>query len=348
MVAIGNGTASRESEQFVANALKKIDRTVYYVIVSEAGASVYSASDNARAEFPDYQVEERSAVSIGRRLQDPLAELVKIDPKAIGVGQYQHDVNQKQLNEELDFVVTTAVNKVGVNVNTASRELLTYVSGMNKTTANNLVELRDEIGMFTSRPQLKKIKRFGDKAYEQAVGFLRIPSGRNILDSTGIHPESYGIAERILFEAGVEKKDLGKDEANTKLAKFNLSLFARELNDENFGLLTLTDILEALKNPGRDYRDEMPAPLLRSDVLKMEDLKAGMELQGTVRNVIAFGTFVDIGVKQDGLVHISKLSNKFIKEPSDVVKVGDIVTVWVEDVDLNKGRISLTMLKPKG
>ncbi|MGX7264154.1 Tex family protein [Enterococcus crotali] len=341
MVAIGNGTASRESELFVAEQLKQIKREVFYVIVNEAGASVYSASDVARTEFPDLQVEERSAVSIARRLQDPLAELVKIDPKAVGVGQYQHDVSQKRLAEQLDFVVETAVNQVGVNVNTASPQLLQHISGLNKTTAQNLMAYRDENGAFTARNQVKKVPRLGPKAYEQAIGFLRIPNGKNILDNTGIHPESYDVAKAILEKANVKLAELGTPDAAQRIKGLVLETLETELA---VGSETLKDIIAALVQPGRDMRDEMPAPLLRKDVLSMEDLKSGMELQGTVRNVIDFGAFVDIGVKQDGLVHISKLSSKFVKHPTDIVAVGDVVTVWVEDVDTKKGRISLTML----
>ncbi|ALS00361.1 RNA-binding transcriptional accessory protein [Enterococcus silesiacus] len=341
MVAIGNGTASRESELFVAEQLKQIKRDVFYVIVNEAGASVYSASDVARTEFPDLQVEERSAVSIARRLQDPLAELVKIDPKAVGVGQYQHDVSQKRLAEQLDFVVETAVNQVGVNVNTASPQLLQHISGLNKTTAQNLMAYRDENGAFTARNQVKKVPRLGPKAYEQAIGFLRIPNGKNILDNTGIHPESYDVAKAILEQANVKLAELGTPDAAQRIKGLALTQLETDLA---VGSETLKDIIAALVQPGRDMRDEMPAPLLRKDVLSMEDLKSGMELQGTVRNVIDFGAFVDIGVKQDGLVHISKLSSKFVKHPTDIVAVGDVVTVWVEDVDTKKGRISLTML----
>ncbi|WP_379945550.1 Tex family protein [Enterococcus devriesei] len=342
MVAIGNGTASRESELFVAEQLKQIQQEVFYVIVNEAGASVYSASDIARGEFPDLQVEERSAVSIARRLQDPLSELVKIDPKAVGVGQYQHDVSQKRLSEQLDFVVETAVNQVGVNVNTASPQLLAYASGLNKTTAQNILNYRDENGAFTSRPQLKKVPRLGPKAYEQAIGFLRIPGAKNILDTTAIHPESYASAKEILALAEVDLKSLGSSEATEKIKTLDVGELQKQLT---IGKETIKDILQALLQPGRDMRDEMPAPLLRQDVLTMEDLQAGMELQGTVRNVIDFGAFVDIGVKQDGLVHISKLSKSYVKHPTDVVSVGDVVTVWVEGVDTKKGRISLTMIQ---
>ncbi|QEN52180.1 Tex family protein [Enterococcus faecium] len=343
MVAIGNGTASRESELFVAEQLKSADHKAYYAIVNEAGASVYSASEIARKEFPHLQVEERSAVSIARRLQDPLAELVKIDPKAVGVGQYQHDVSQKRLAEQLDFVVETAVNQVGVDVNTASPQLLQHISGLNKTTAQNIVSYREENGEFTARTQLKKVPRLGPKAYEQAIGFLRVPGGKNILDNTGIHPESYSIAKDILMTVHLSEKELGTEEAVEKLTRLSAEKLAESLS---VGEETLADILAGLTQPGRDMRDEMPAPLLRTDVLSMEDLKPGMELTGTVRNVIDFGAFVDIGVKQDGLVHISKLSKKFVKHPADVVSVGDIVTVWIEQVDTKKGRISLTMLSP--
>ena len=344
MVAIGNGTASRESELFVAEQLKKMKREIFFVIVNEAGASVYSASDVARQEFPQLQVEERSAISIGRRLQDPLAELVKIEPKAVGVGQYQHDVAQKRLSEQLDFVVETVVNQVGVDVNTASPQLLVHVAGLNKTTAQNIFAYREENGAFIQRNQLKKVPRLGPKAYEQAIGFLRIPGGKNILDNTGIHPESYQVTKDILAKMNVGLNDLGKEETIAKLKSLHPATLA---NDLGVGEETIKDIIHALLQPGRDMRDSMPAPLLRTDVLSMEDLQVGMELKGTIRNVIDFGAFVDIGVKQDGLVHLSKLSQRFVKHPKDVVAVGDIVTVWVEKVELAKGRISLTMLPPK-
>lgn len=344
MVAIGNGTASRESESFVAENLKQVDREVYYVIVNEAGASVYSASEEARNEFPDLEVEKRSAVSIGRRLQDPLAELVKIDPKSVGVGQYQHDVSQKRLEEQLDFVVETAVNQVGVNVNTASPSLLQRVAGLTKTTAKNVVAYREENGSFEKRNQLKKVPRLGPKAYEQAIGFLRIIGGKNVLDNTGIHPESYAEAEQVLEYAGLTLKDVGTEAAKEALAKVDIA----ELSDKTgLGNETLKDILDALVKPGRDLRDDMAAPLLRQDVLSMEDIQPGMKMEGTVRNVVDFGAFVDIGVKQDGLVHISKLSNRFVKHPTNVVAVGDIVTVWVDQIDVNKGRISLSMIDPQ-
>ena len=344
LVAIGNGTASRESEQFVAEQLRQIPRKVVYTIVSEAGASVYSASDIARQEFPDYQVEERSAVSIARRLQDPLAELVKIDPKAVGVGQYQHDVPEKQLDEQLDFVVETAVNKVGVNVNTASAALLEHIAGLTKTTAANVVAFRDENGKFTNRTQLKKVPRLGPKAYEQAVGFLRIIDGTNPFDGTDIHPEAYDVAKAILKKANAEKLALGSPELEEALKGLN----AKELKEEfGIGQETLELVLDGLLKPGRDPREEVAGPILRSDVLKMEDLQVGMELEGTVRNVVDFGAFVDIGVKQDGLVHISKLKKGFVKHPSDVVAVGDIVTVWVTELDLKKGRVGLSMIGPE-
>ncbi|VDG18066.1 Tex family protein [Lactiplantibacillus mudanjiangensis] len=343
MIAIGNGTASRESEEFVVNVLKTLDRPVYYVIVNEAGASVYSASDNARAEFPDLHVEQRSAISIGRRLQDPLAELIKIDPQAVGVGQYQHDVPQKALNAQLDVVIETAVNQVGVNLNTASPELLTHISGLSKTIAQNVVAYRNDNGEFSSRPQLKKVPRLGPKAYEQAVGFLRIIHGRNVFDNTDIHPESYPAAKALLAAAKLETKDVGTPAAQS-LNQVDLTAVASETG---VGELTLKDIVASLQKPGRDVRDTMPAPLLRQDVLKMADLKPGMQLQGTVRNVVDFGAFVDIGVKQDGLVHVSKLTDKFLKDPRQAVAVGDIVTVWVEEFDEQRQRIALTMIAPK-
>ncbi|MBC2024295.1 Tex family protein [Listeria booriae] len=344
VVAIGNGTASRESEQFIAELIKEEKLNAYYCIVNEAGASVYSASDIAREEFPDFQVEQRSAVSIGRRLQDPLAELVKIDPKSVGVGQYQHDVAQKQLNNTLTFVVETAVNQVGVNVNTASASLLQYVAGLNKTVAGNIRKYREENGPFTSRKELKKVPRLGAKSYEQSIGFLRILEGKHPLDQTAIHPESYATAEKIVNSVGFQLSDLGTPELKQALQQFSLTEMAAELE---VGKETLQDIVDSLVAPGRDLRDELDAPLLKQDVISMEDLKAGMELQGTVRNVVDFGAFVDIGVKQDGLVHISRLSKSFVRKPMDVVSVGDVVTVWVDDVDQKKGRISLTMLAPE-
>jgi len=344
VIAIGNGTASRETEQFIADLLKDIDRKVYYLIVNEAGASVYSASELAREEFPDLQVEERSAVSIARRLQDPLAELVKIDPKSVGVGQYQHDVSQKKLNDSLRFVVETVVNQVGVNVNTASAALLQYVARLSKTVAANIVKKRDEIGKFTSRKELKDIPRLGAKTYEQCIGFLRVPDGDEPLDRTGIHPESYKETRELLKKLGLSTAQIGTKELQDKINELNISEAAEQLG---IGEITLKDICAQLTRPERDPRDEVPKPLLKTDVLQLEDLKEGMELQGTVRNVVDFGAFVDIGVKQDGLVHISKLSHSFVKHPLDVVSVGDIVTVWVEDVDAAKGRVSLSMVKDR-
>lgn len=344
LIAIGNGTASRETEQFIVDCLKEAEGEVAYVIVNEAGASVYSASEIARNEFPDLQVEQRSAVSIARRLQDPLAELVKIDPKAVGVGQYQHDVSQKKLSDSLSFIVETAVNQVGVNVNTASASLLQYVSGLSKTVAENVVNMRNEQGRFTSRAQLKKIPRLGAKTYEQAIGFLRVPDAKNPFDATGIHPESYKGAEQVLEIAGLKKTQIGTREAEEALKKISIETVSKELE---IGEITLKDIVDTLIKPARDPREAFPQPILKKDVLKLEDLKTGMELQGTVRNVVDFGAFVDIGVKQDGLVHISKLKKGFVKHPLDVVSLGDIVTVWVEQFDANKGRIALTMLPPE-
>jgi len=326
IIAIGNGTASRETEQFIVDVLNELTTDIAYVIVNEAGASVYSASDIARTEFPDLQVEQRSAVSIARRLQDPLSELVKIEPKAVGVGQYQHDVSQKKLNESLTFIVETAVNQVGVDVNTASSSLLQYVSGLSKTVAENIVKVREENGQFTTRVQLKKIPRLGAKTYEQAIGFLRISEAKNPFDATGIHPESYHLAEQILAEAKIDKKELGTKKAEEAIAALDIQQLSGVLE---IGVVTIQDIVDTLMKPSRDPRDAFPQPLLKTDVLKMEDLKVGMELQGTVRNVVDFGAFVDIGVKQDGLVHISKLQNKRIKHPLEVVALGDIVTVWV-------------------
>ncbi|MEY8350465.1 Tex family protein [Bacillus cereus] len=341
MIAIGNGTASRETEEFIVDVLQSVPRDVFYIIVNEAGASVYSASDLAREEFPDLQVEERSAVSIGRRLQDPLAELVKIDPKSVGVGQYQHDVSQKRLNESLTFVVETAVNQVGVNVNTASVALLQYVSGLSKTVAKNIVSKREEDGKFTKRTELKKIPRLGAKTYEQCIGFLRILEGKNPLDRTSIHPEQYKNVELLLKSLGLSIDDVGQPHLQQCLEGVELSKLSQATN---IGEPTLIDIIDSLISPERDMRDELPKPLLKKGILKLEDLKRGMELEGTVRNVVDFGAFVDIGVKQDGLVHISKLSKQFVKHPLDVVSVGQIVKVWVDDVDMKKGRVALSML----
>jgi len=343
VIAIGNGTASRETEQFIADTIKEGKMAVSYLIVNEAGASVYSASELGREEFPHLQVEERSAVSIARRLQDPLAELVKIDPKSVGVGQYQHDVGQKRLSESLTFVVETAVNQVGVNLNTASSSLLQYVAGLSKTVALNIVKRREEEGRFTNRTQLKKVPRLGGKTYEQCIGFLRIQDGENALDKTAIHPESYGDTKRLLEEVGESISSIGTIELKEKLQQLDIAEMANKLG---VGIPTLKDIIDALVRPGRDPRDELSKPLLKQDVLKLEDLQTGMELQGTIRNVVDFGAFVDIGVKQDGLVHISKLTNRFVKHPMEVVSVGDVVTVWVEGIDPKKQRVSLTMLEP--
>lgn len=342
MIAIGNGTASRESEQFVAAALKKIDRPVYYVIVNEAGASVYSASQEARDEFPDLHVEQRSAISIGRRLQDPLAELVKIDPQSIGVGQYQHDLPKKELSGELDAIVERAVNRVGVNLNTASYQLLSQISGLNKTIAKNIVKYRDDNGRYTNRQQLKDVPRLGPKAFQQSVGFLRIVNGENPLDNTDVHPESYPIAAAMMEKADVAVADLGTPAATKRIRQLDPA----EFTTAKAGTATVNDIVASLQKPGRDLRDSMPAPLLRHDVMTIEDLKPGMQLQGTVRNVVDFGAFVDIGVKHDGLVHISKITKKFTRDPRSVVSVGDIVDVWIDSVDLKRQRIQLTMLKP--
>jgi uncharacterized protein len=346
IIAIGNGTASRETEQFIINVIKYVEKDMgkklYYVIVNEAGASVYSASELAKGEFPDLQVEERSAVSIARRLQDPLSELVKIDPKSIGVGQYQHDVSQKDLADSLDFVVMTAVNQVGVNVNTASVQLLQYVAGLNKTVAENIVKYREKNGPFTNREQLLKVPRLGDKAYEQAVGFLRILNGDNPFDKTGIHPESYDLALRLMEELRLDYDDIGNIILKLKFANMSKPQIAKKLDA---GLHTVEDIMDIFVAPLRDPRDDVQPPILRSDVLKLEDLRPGMELQGTVRNVVDFGAFVDCGVKDDGLVHISQLGKGYVKHPLDVVSVGEIVTVWVKDVDLKRHRLQLTMIK---
>ncbi|SFR01346.1 MULTISPECIES: Tex family protein [unclassified Paenibacillus] len=344
LIVIGNGTASRETEQFVAEVIADIgDSSLAYLIVNEAGASVYSASKLAQEEFPDLDVAERSAASIARRVQDPLAELVKIEPKAIGVGQYQHDVSQKHLDESLKDVVESAVNHVGVDVNTASSALLSYVAGINATIAKNIVKYREENGKFSSRRQLQKVPRLGAKTYEQSVGFIRIPGGENPLDRTPIHPESYAVVDRLLAELDISAHDLGTKTAMEALSVSNIDELAAKLE---VGVPTLKDILDSLQRPGRDPRDELPLPVFRKDVLKIEDLSPGMELQGTVRNVIDFGAFVDIGIKSDGLVHISQLRSGFVKHPMDVVSVGDNVTVWVLNVDLKKGRVGLTMKPP--
>lgn len=344
IIAIGNGTASRETEKFIVDLIKVVKEPVSYVIINEAGASVYSASAKAREEFPDLQVEQRSAVSIARRLQDPLSELVKIDPESIGVGQYQHDVAKKNLTDSLSFVVETAVNRVGVNVNTASSSLLQYVSGLSKTVAENIVKAREEVGKFTKRTELKKVPRLGAKTYEQAIGFLRIPESKERFDSTGIHPESYKVAEAVLKELKLTKSQLGTEEATTALGQVDIAQLAVQLD---VGEITLQDIIQTLQRPNRDPRDDYPQPLLKADVLDIKDVHEGMELQGTVRNVVDFGAFVDIGVSEDGLVHISKMKNGFVKHPLDVVASGDIVTVWIDSVDRKKGRIALSMLPLK-
>lgn len=348
VIAIGNGTASRESEQFVSDTIKEIKEKdnidVSYVIVSEAGASVYSASELATKEYPNLNVSLRGAISIARRLQDPLAEFVKIDPKAIGIGQYQHDVNQKMLNEELTNIVEDAVNEVGVDVNTATPSLLSYVAGINSTIANNIVEYRDENGKYTERKQLLKVPKLGKVAYEQCAGFIRVPNGKNPLEITAVHPESYEATEKLLKSIGVDKKDLLDKE---KLSKIKESLtnidIAKKALELDVGELTLKDIIDELKKPGRDPRDEMPKPILRSDVLKFEDLRNDMILTGTVRNITDFGCFVDVGVKHDGLVHISEMSDKFVKNPSQVVSIGDIVKVKVIGIDFEKQKVQLSM-----
>lgn len=345
LIAIGNGTASRETEQFVASMIQEHHLKVQFIIVNEAGASVYSASEVARTEFPDFQVEERSAVSIGRRVQDPLSELVKIDPKSIGVGQYQHDVNQKALEAALTFVVETAVNQVGVDVNTASRSLLQYVSGLSPTIAQNIINYREENGAIKHNNDIAKVKRLGAKTFEQSIGFLRIVDGSEPLDNTSIHPESYRATYQLLNEINMKAEDLGTEDLKSALNHLNIAEMAEKLN---IGQPTLEDILKSLIAPNRDPRDEFETPILKSDVLSIEDLAKNMKLSGTVRNVVDFGAFVDIGVKQDGLVHVSKLSKKFVKNPMDIVSVGDIVDVWILDIDDKKGKVSLTMIDPHG
>jgi len=340
MIAIGNGTASRESEAFIANTIKESPRPVEYVIVSEAGASVYSASPLAIEEFPDLTVEKRSAISIGRRLQDSLSELVKIDPKSIGVGLYQHDVPPKKLDESLNFVVTKTVNSVGVNINTASRSLLTYVSGLTKRAIDEILATRDKLGKFKNREEVKKLKGMTPKVYEQSIGFIRIVDGENPLDKTSIHPESYQVATRLLEKLGFKTMDIGTEKLKKSL-DIDIEKYSRELEIDPY---TLSDIVDALVSPERDPRDSMPKPLLRSDILRIEDLKVGEKLQGTVRNVVDFGLFIDIGLHDDGLAHISKLSKEFIKHPSDLFSVGDIVECYVEEVSLEKGKVSLSLL----
>lgn len=341
LISIGNGTASRESELFIVDVLKQIPKKIYYVITNEAGASVYSASKLGAEEFPEYDVALRSAVSIGRRLQDPLAELVKIDPKSIGVGQYQHDMNQKRLSETLGAVVEDCVNNVGVDLNTASPSLLQYVSGINSTIAKNIVEYREQNGKFKNRKEIKKVKKLGPKAFEQCAGFLRIPDGEYILDNTGVHPESYKATEKLISSLGYSLEDIqNKKIKNLKNSIDDMDTMAKELG---IGIPTLKDIIKELEKPGRDPRQDMPPVILKDDILDIKDLKDGMVLQGTVRNVIDFGAFVDIGVHQDGLIHISEMSNKFIKHPLEVVSVGDIVTVKVISIDMDKNRIALSM-----
>ena len=341
LISVGNGTASRESEQVITELLKEIPEKVSYVIVNEAGASVYSASKLAAEEFPEFDVGQRSAASIARRLQDPLAELVKIEPKAIGVGQYQHDMNQKKLEETLHGVVEDCVNKVGVDLNTASFSLLSYISGISKTVAKNIVAYREANGSFHSREELKNVPKLGPKAFLQCAGFLRISGGENPLDNTGVHPESYGAADKLLSRMGYQKEQIGAEGGcHLKKQIKDINALARELD---IGVLTLQDIVDELEKPGRDPRNDMPKPILRTDVLEMKDLKEGMVLKGTVRNVIDFGAFVDIGVHQDGLVHISQMSDKYIKHPLEVVSVGDVIDVQVMSVDVKKKRIQLTM-----
>lgn len=343
IIAIGNGTASRESERFCAEMIKEYSLSCKYVIVSEAGASIYSASKIAIEEFPDLAVEKRSAVSIGRRLQDPLSELVKVPPEGIGVGLYQHDVSGKKLSDSLDFVVTKAVNSVGVNVNTASPSLLKYVSGIKKNNIEKIISYREKHGRINSREELKKEKLLSDKTYEQAIGFLRITEGTNVLDQTGIHPESYSVALALLNDLGFSLKDVGTDKLINKMDNIDIDNYVNKLNTDKY---TLEDVVNNLKRPNRDPRDEMPQPMLKSDVLDIKDLKVGMKLQGTVRNVVDFGAFIDIGLHNDGLVHISKISKDYIKHPSDVLSVGDIVDCYVEEIFNDKEKVALSLINP--
>ncbi len=342
IIAIGNGTASRESEKFVSDMIKEYKLNCKYVIVSEAGASIYSASDIAIEEFPNLAVEKRSAVSIGRRLQDPLSELVKIPPEGIGVGLYQHDVSGKKLSDNLDFVVRKTVNSVGVNVNTASPSLLKYVSGITKKNIDKIIDYRNKKGRINSRKEIEKL--LSEKTYEQAIGFLRITEGENILDSTGIHPESYNIALNLLNELGLDLKDVGKSKLIDKFNNIDLNEYKEKLNTD---IYTLEDVINSLKKPNRDPRDEMPQPILKSDILELKDLKVGMKLQGTVRNVVDFGAFIDIGLHEDGLVHISKITDKYIKHPNEILSVGDIVDCYVDEIKLDKNKVSLSLLEPK-
>ena len=344
VVAIGNGTASRESEKLVAEAINEYTgKNIKYIIVSEAGASVYSASPLAIKEFPDLTVEKRSAISIARRLQDPLSELVKIDSKSIGVGQYQHDVNEKKLDESLDFVVSKCVNNVGVNVNTASPSLLKYVSGLTKSSIEKIIKYREVHGRIESREELIKDKVLTSKTYEQSIGFMRVIDGSNIMDVTPIHPESYALANKLLNDLGFSSKDIGSDKLNNSLNSVNIDLFSEKNNTDRY---TVEDIIKCLKQPNRDFRDDFEKPILKSNILKLEDLSIGMELQGTVRNVVDFGAFIDIGLHEDGLVHISKLTNSYVKHPMDVVSVGDIVTCYVDSINMDKGKVSLSLLNP--
>ena len=342
LIAIGNGTASRETEKFVVENLKEVGLKIDYIIVNEAGASVYSASEVAREEFPDFNVEERSAVSIARRIQDPLSELVKIDPKSIGVGQYQHDITPKYLEKELTFVVETAVNKVGVNINTASVSLLSYVSGVNKQIAKNIVAYRQENGKIETIKEISKVTRLGKKTYEQCVGFLRIPDSKNIFDATGIHPESYKAAENLLKELNLTTKEVGTEEFSTKIEEIDKKNIAEKIG---VGMETLEDIIKDLKQPLRDERENFSKPLLKSDILTLDDLSIGMKLSGTIRNITQFGAFVDIGLKQDAMIHISKISKNYIKNPLDVLSVGQIVDVYVIDVEKDRSRVGLAMFK---
>ena len=344
IIAVGNGTASRESEKLVAEVCQEYtEKKIAFVIVSEAGASVYSASPLAISEFPDLHVEERSAISIGRRLQDPLSELVKIDSKSIGVGQYQHDVNQKKLNESLDFVVSKAVNAVGVNINTASPSILKYVSGLTKTTIDKIIKYREKHGKILSREEILDEKLVSPKVYEQSVGFMRVIDGENILDKTSIHPESYQATLELLTNLGLDTSNIGSEELMKKLEDLDLEKYSKE---HGVDIYTLEDIVKCLKQPNRDFRDDYQKPLLRSDILKIEDLKRGMELEGTVRNVVDFGVFIDIGLHDDGLAHISKLTKDYIKHPMEVVNVGDIVKCYVDDVNLEKNKVSLSLINP--
>ena len=342
IIAIGNGTASRESEAFIADVIKNVKKEVSYIMVNEAGASVYSASKLAIKEFPDLHVEERSAISIARRLQDPLSELVKIEPKSIGVGMYQHDVSPQKLDSTLNFTVEKAVNTVGVNINTASNELLTYISGLTKKTIDKIIAYREEKGKIITRDELKKNKVLSDKVFEQSIGFMRILDGSNMLDRTSIHPESYEVTKKLLLNLNLKIEDIGKDEFNQKLENLNLEELTKELNTD---IYTLEDIIKCLKTPGRDPRDDFQKPLLKSDILKIEDLKVGMHLEGTVRNVVDFGAFIDIGIKNDGLVHISQITDKYIKHPSEILSVGDIVDCYVLEINKEKNKVALTLLK---